>query len=148
MAKFKTKFTPKEIAIVSLSKYKTEIESDPNLHQVTFNIVTDKLRIYLGESSKIYISFAAIDISIPDGHKQERMKNAVKLIEAAINIIESNGIYEDLQLQLLRLNMKSMKNKTKIAFWSTIGGSILTLIATYARDIGKVVLKLLHLPEP
>ena len=145
MTKFKTKFTPEEIAIVSLGKYKNEIESDPNLHQVTFNIVTDKLRNYLGESSKIYISFAAIDISITDGHKPERIKNGVKLIDAAINIIESNGIYEDLQLQLLRLNIKSMKNKTKIAFWSTIGGSILTLVATYAKDIGKFVLQIFHL---
>lgn len=143
-AQFKTKFTPEEIALVVLDKYKHEIENYQDVHQVTFNIITDKLRKYLGESSKIYVSFAAIDISIQDGNKSERIQNGVKLIQAAINTVESEGIYEDLQMQMLRLNIKSMKNKTKYALWGAIGGVLLTNV----KDIVKYLLLLLHLPQP
>lgn len=144
MKKIRTKFTAKEIAVVSLEKDKTTIETDNNLHQVTLNIVTDKLRNYLGERSKIYTSFSDIDISIPDGKRQERINNAVKLLEAAINIIESNGIYKDLQLQLLELQIKDVKRKWMFAIGGAIGGALLT----NAKDILKYLLSVFHLPPP
>ena len=133
------------IACVNLDKYKTAIEKNQDLHQVTLNIASDKLRLYLGEKSKIYTSFSEIDISIQDGKKGERIDSAIKLLDAAILTIENNGLYEDFNLQLLKLNIKNEKNKVRIAVWSLVGGSILTLLATYAKDIGKLVLRLLHL---
>jgi hypothetical protein len=120
------KFSAKEIAIVNLQSNLSEIENDKNVHQVTFNIVTYRLRIYLGEASKIYESFAKIDISIQDGKRGERIENAIRLINAAINMIDQNGLYEDLQTQLLRLNIRDAKNRTLYLIGGAIGGAVLT----------------------
>lgn len=144
MKNFRTKFTAEEIAVVSLDKEKTTIERDNNLHQVTLNIVTDKLRSYLGEYSKIYTSFSDIDISIQDGNRKERINNAVNLLEAAILIIQSNGIYKDRQMQLLELQIKDVKRKWMFAVGGAIGGALLT----NAKDIIKYLLTLFHLPPP
>jgi hypothetical protein len=140
MKNFKTKFTAEEIAVVSLDKDKTTIERDNNLHQVTLNIVTDKLRNYLGEHSKIYTSFSYIDISIQDGKRQYRINNAVKLLEAAISIIQSNGIYKDLPLKLVELQIKDMNKKVIYGIWGAIGGAILVNI----KEIIEFLLSLLR----
>lgn len=145
--KLQTKFSAEQVALYSLDAEKTRLIQNTNLKQSDLDIITDKLRRYLGENSKIYSAFSSIDISLQVDKRNEKITNAVNLIEAAVTIIKTNGLYEDLQIQLLKLNIKSIKNERKIAFWSTLGGSVLTLIATYAKDIGQFVVRLLHLQD-
>ena len=129
--------SPKELAQTSLVYYRGQLENDPNVRQVKLNVISDRLRRYLGESSKIYQSFASIDISTNDGKKTERLKNAAELVGEAIYIIESDGIYEDLNTMLIRENLRAAKRKT----WYAIGGAIGGWLLSNGKDILHHLLK-------
>jgi hypothetical protein len=136
----------KENAVANLNRLYAIIENKDCVDQTDLNVTSDYLRQYLGEHSHIYYSFSRIDIN--KDTRQKEIEEAAKLIKTAVDFIIVNGIYKDLQLQMLEAQIKDISSKGKIAFLSTVGGSILTLITTYAKDIGKVVLKLLHLQQP
>jgi hypothetical protein len=136
-----TKISPQQIAIPSLQADQTRMEvGGEDVHQVELNIITDKLRRYLGEQSTVYVSFSRIDISIP-GNRFLRLRDAAILIEAAVRTIEDNGLYEDYQMQLVQLNIKQAKSKIWLAIGGAIGGAVLSNL----KDIGKFLLSLLHL---
>lgn len=130
--------SPKSLAQISLRYYKEQLETDSNIRQVKLNVISDKLRKYLGESSKIYQSFSDIDISINDGQRLERIKNAAELVGEAIYIIETDGIYEDLNTMLIRENLKESKRK----LWYTIGGAIGGALLANGKDILQYLLSL------
>jgi hypothetical protein len=140
--RFITNMTPQEVALVVLEADELRMEIGGNdVHQVELNIISDKLRRYLGEQSKVYISFSQIDISPLDGRKLLKLQDAVRLIQAARQTIEANGLYEDFQMQLMKINIKQAKNKVMLTSLGAIGGALLSNL----KDIGKFLLSLLHL---
>ena len=132
--------TDDEKAIEKLSAAHTKLFIG-KAQQIDMNIASDDMREYLGEDSKIYQSFSAIDISVKDGLVNERMSNAMTLLIAAMDRIRHAGIYKNPQIELMKLQTKDLKNKNKLLFWGAIGGAVLTNL----KDIGKFLLKLLHL---
>ncbi len=131
-------------AIEVLFKQIDRINSQ-NVLQTDLNITSDYLRLYLGEHSHIYLSFKDIDITNKIGDKLNReIMNAHALIEAGADFISKNGVYKNLQLQLLQLQISDMKKKWIIAFIGAILGALLT----NAKDILTYLLQLFHLPPP
>jgi hypothetical protein len=84
------------------------------LHQSEMNVIADHLRLYLGDQSKIYQSFALIDISIKDGQELERSSNATRLLEAAIEMINLKGVYLDVPLELSKSQLRDLKHKNRV----------------------------------
>ena len=130
----------RDIAISNLYSYKTAFENDRDIKQVKLNIISDKLRRYLGESSKVYYSFSLIDINQKDGKRTERLNDAAELIQGAIDIIEERGLYQDIDAKLKEQQYKNSKNKL---LYAIIGGC-LGIVAANLKDILKVLETLLQ----
>jgi hypothetical protein len=113
-----------------LQRLYDEIRLNPDVHQVTFNIATDRLREFLGENSKIYYSFSQLDISAPG--RPYTLDSAIRLLEAAIVIVQTYGPYEDLQKQLLRVNIRTGRRQIWVATVSTLVGAL-------AANLGKII---------
>jgi hypothetical protein len=140
LRKFKLKFTDSELAVFTLENYKLDLEKNTKVRQVRLNVISDKLRKYLGESSKVYYSFSQLDINQDESKRSERIRDAAELVQEAIYMIEADGVYEDLQMQLLRRNIKESKSKITILVISGVAG----FVAGNAKDIGKFLLSVLR----
>lgn len=110
------------------------------LHQSEMNVIADHLRLYLGDQSTIFKSFALIDISIKDGKELERASDATRLLEAAVLMITLRGIYQDVPLELSKSQLRDIKYKNVYLIVSLIIGGLLANL----KDIGKIVLLLFH----
>ena len=109
------------------------------------NIAADYMRQYLGEHSNIYLSFKEIDIRDKTGIElSKELHKANELLQAGAQFISDNGVYKNLQLQLLQLQIRDVKRKWIFAIGGAIGGAVLT----NAKDILKYLLSLFHLPPP
>lgn len=117
-------------AIYILKKQEKIIISD-NCDQTDLNKTSDYLRRYLGTESKIYLAFDKIDIRKEINVAYEK-ESASKSIKAAIGYIEDNGVYRDWKIW-------------HTAFF-TFGAAILGAIISNAKDIVKIILRLLHMP--
>ena len=109
------------------------------------NIAADYMRLYLGEHSNIYLAFKEIDIRDKSGDAlNKEIFKAHELLEAAAEFISNNGVYKDLQLQLVQLQITDMKRKWLFAIGGAMGGALLI----NAKDILRYLLSLFHLPPP
>jgi hypothetical protein len=110
------------------------------IRQSEMNILSDHLRLYLGDQSKIYQSFADIDLSMKDGKELERASNATELLQAAIQMITLRGVYQDVPLQLSKSQLRDLKYRNLYLFISLILGWLLS----NAKEIGKFLLAWHH----
>jgi len=129
-------------AAISILKRQYDIINSIGCQQTDLNTTSDYLRKYLGEHSHIYDSFKRIDINIPE--KYVKIFDASNLINTAIKFISENGVFKDLQLVLLELQIKDMKRKWTFTLIGAIGGVVLSNV----KDIIKYLLLLFHLPPP
>ncbi len=135
LKKFNFNISEKDIAISNLHSYKSAFENGRDVKQVKLNIISDKLRRYLGESSHVYYSFSRIDINLKDGKLAERLNDAAELMQGAIEIIEERGLYRDIDAKLKEQQYKNSKNKW---VYTAIGGG-LGIIGANLKDILKLL---------
>ncbi len=93
--------------------------------QAEMNVMSDRLRKYLGADSKVYDAFHRIDLTVNDKPKSEKEKDAALLLNSALDLLGENGIYVDYQLELTKLQAKDLKNKMKFFVMGAIGGAVL-----------------------
>lgn len=133
-----------KIDAIAILKRQDNVLNSLTCSQTDLNVTADYMLKYLGENSHVYKSFQKIDINHPTPLIEKQ--NASALVKKAIIFIEENGVYEDLQLEILKLQAKDFKNKARYSAVGAIGASILTLIATHAKSILSYILRILHLP--
>ncbi|MGC4103637.1 hypothetical protein [Ferruginibacter sp.] len=121
----KYKDKEKEKAINLLMHYNSIVQKG-QAFQSTFNIAADYMRLFLGEHSNIYQSFKQLDTrDKSEPELQKELSMASEFLQAAAQYIAENGVYKDLQLQLLQLQIKDSKRKWIIGVSSAIGGALL-----------------------
>ena len=96
------------------------------VNQSQMNVMSDRLRKYLGDDSKVYDAFSRIDLNLDEKPKAEKEKDAVHLLDSALIQISENGLYVNYQLELTKLQAKDLRNKMKFFILGGIGGTVLT----------------------
>lgn len=103
------------------------------------------MRLYLGEKSHIYQSFAEIDIRYKSNIALNmELRKANELLQAAAQYISDNDVYKDVQIKLWEAQIKDSKRKILYGFLAAIGGAMLS----HAEGIIKYLLLLFRLPPP